>query len=328
MLKTGVLLLMSALAFGQEVAPAAGSAQGESDKSSTVRELALQKPSLADVYCAGFVTKQAVSHNVFVAGGLNSPHAVHFTNGEVVYLSGGKYEMGQQLTLVRELRDPNQYEDFVGQRKLLAATGQPYSELGQAHVIDTRQKMAIAQLDFLCEPVVPGDFVVPRIEHAHISYRRPEHFDVYAPANHKTTGRIVLARDFDNVLGNGSKVYLNVGGQQGVKTGDYFRIFRTYEADMEQPIDALSFKASAAEDTQMHPPYVATGRWDKYARHTGPAISVNDMPRRSLGELLILSTTPTSATGMITFSLEDVHIGDGVELEEAAPVTASQTPQP
>jgi hypothetical protein len=325
MLKTGVLLLMGALAFGQEATPAPSNAQGETSSATSQREVALQKPSLADVYCAGFVTKQPVSHESFIAGGLHSPHAVHYMNGEVVYLSGRNYHVGQQLTLLRELRDPNRYEDFMGQTKLLAATGQPYSELGQAHVIDTRQKMAIAKIDFLCEPAVPGDLAVSRIEHANFNYRRPEHFDVFAPPNNKLTGRIVLARDFDTVLGNGAKVYLSIGAQQGVKAGDYYRIFRTYQTDLEQPIDSLSFKASYAEDTQKHPAHIATGRWDKYSRHKGPEIKVKDMPRRSLGELLILSTSPTSATGMITFSLEDVHIGDGVELEDSAAVSAQVT---
>jgi len=324
MLKTGVLLLLSALAWGQQApAPAVSSTQGETAAANENRAVALQKPSLADVYCSGFVTKEPVSQQVFVAGSLNSPHATHFINGEVVYLSGSNYKVGQQLTLLRELRDPNRYESFDGQMKLLEGIGQPYSELGQAHVIDTRQRMAIAKLDFLCEPAVPGDFAVPRIEHAQLSYRRPKQFDVFAPANNKTSGRIVLARDFDNVLGDGSKVYLTIGAKQGVKAGEYYRIFRTYEADLERPIDQLSFRASYSEDTQAHPAHIASSRWDKYARHKGPGINVNDLPRRSLGELLILSTSPTSATGMITFALEEVHIGDGVELENVTPEEAS-----
>jgi hypothetical protein len=50
------------------------------------------------------------------------------------------------------------------------------------------------------------------------------------------------------------------------------------------------------------------------------------MPQRSLGELIVLSTTPTSATGMITFSLEDVHVGDTVELEPPAAQAANTEP--
>ena len=35
-----------------------------------------------------------------------------------------------------------------------------------------------------------------------------------------------------------------------------------------------------------------------------------DMPRRAVGEIVVINTTPTTATGMIVFSLEDVHVGD------------------
>jgi hypothetical protein len=48
----------------------------------------------------------------------------------------------------------------------------------------------------------------------------------------------------------------------------------------------------------------------------GPNIHVADMPRRAVGEIVILSATPTTSTGMIVFSLEDVHVGDGVELDD------------
>ena len=76
------------------------------------------------------------------------------------------------------------------------------------------------------------------------------------PSNGKASGRIVLAKDFDLLLGTGSKVYMNVGANQGVKVGDYFRAVRTYEADLRDPVDSLSFKASTTEDTQKYPPSI------------------------------------------------------------------------
>jgi len=51
-------------------------------------------------------------------------------------------------------------------------------------------------------------------------------------------------------------------------------------------------------------------------RGKGQRIHVEDMPRRAVGEVVVLSTTPTTATGMIVFALEDVHVGDRVELDE------------
>jgi len=48
----------------------------------------------------------------------------------------------------------------------------------------------------------------------------------------------------------------------------------------------------------------------------GPTIHVSDYPRRAVGEIVVIGTTPTTATGMIVFALEDVHLGDRVELDE------------
>ena len=48
----------------------------------------------------------------------------------------------------------------------------------------------------------------------------------------------------------------------------------------------------------------------------GPTIRVADYPRRAVGEIVVIGTTPTTATGMIVFALEDLHLGDGVELDQ------------
>ena len=50
-------------------------------------------------------------------------------------------------------------------------------------------------------------------------------------------------------------------------------------------------------------------------RGDGPAVHVPDMPRRAVGENLIIGVNPGTATGMIVFALEPVHIGDRVELD-------------
>ncbi len=89
---------------------------------------------------------------------------------------------------------------------------------------------------------------------------------------------------------------------------------RSYEADLHDPVDSLSFKASTTEDTQKHPPSI--DRTSCSPRPTGRSIHVADFPRRAVGEIVVLNTTPTTSTGMIVFALEDVHLGDGVELDE------------
>lgn len=316
MKKIGLLLILclAAAAFAQEAGSAADQAapDGTLPNNRTFPTERVQTPTAADLHCAGFVSKQLLPNAHFVAGGLQTPNTTKFADKEVIYLAGGGYQVGQQYTIVRELRDPNRYEFFAGQHAMLKEMGQPYSELADVRIIDTRSRMAIAQVEFSCEPVVPGDIAIPYVEKPAISFHPPLRFDRFMPPNGKTSGRIVMARDFDGEIGSGMKVYMNVGSNQGVKAGDYFRTFRAYEADLHNPVDTLSFKASTAEDTQAKP---ASVDQNMFTKTSGPTIHVRDLPRRAVGEVVVLSVTPTSSTGMIVFALEDVHLGDGVELD-------------
>src|SRR5208337_2291887 len=111
-------------------------------------------------------------------------------------------------------------------------------------------------------------------------FHPPARFDRFAPTNGKVSGRILMAKDFDGELGSGAKVYLNVGANQGVKVGDYFRAVRSYSADLKDPVDSLSFKASTSEDTQKKPPSIDPKLLTKT---NGPEIHVADFPRRAVG---------------------------------------------
>jgi hypothetical protein len=273
----------------------------------------IQTPSAVDLACAGFISKQLVPNANFVAGDLYTPSVTKNSNGEVVYLAGKGYEIGQKYTIVRELRDPNLYEIFAGQHTLLKTMGQPYSELARVRIIDTRSKMAIAEIEMSCDPVNPGDYVIPYVEKPAITFHPPLRFDRFLPSSGKLTGRIAMAKDFDSEIGPGVKVYMNVGSNQGVKPGDYFRAVRTYEADLHDPVDSLSFKASTSEDSQAKQAVFEPNFLNKTG---GPEIRVRDLPRRAVGEVVIISTTPTTATGMIVFAMESVHLGDGVELDQ------------
>ncbi|PYX36717.1 MAG: hypothetical protein DMG75_09560 [Acidobacteria bacterium] len=325
MKKIGLLFLLVTVGlWGQDTNPGPASApstatgeqstpQGSISTSVTFPTERVQTPTYADLYCAGFISKQPLPNADFVAGGLQTPNTTKFATGEIVYLAGSGYQSGAQFTIVRELKDPNRFETFQGQHAAAAAAGQPYAEIGWVRVVDTRSKMAIAQIEFSCDTIYPGDVAVPFVEKPAISFHPPLRFDRFVPATGKLSGRIVMAKDFDTVLGTGMKAYINVGSNQGVKVGDYFRAVRNYDADLRDPVDSLSFKASTTEDTQKRPPSIEPKMLTK---GKGPQIHVRDLPRRAVGELVILSVTPTTATGMVVFAMEDVHVGDGVELDD------------
>ena len=316
MKKTGLLVLLLATAGWAQTAAdttAPEIPQGTSPTSNSFPGERVMTPTYTDLYCAGFISKQTLPDANFIAGGLQSPTTTKFVRGDMVYLKGSGYTAGAEYEIVRALRDINEYEVYPGQRKLLKETGQPYEEIGRVKIIDTRSRTAIAQIEYACDGVNPGDTAIPFVEKQTVSFHAPVRFDRFLPASSKVSGRIVMGKDFDSQMGTGHKVYMNVGSNQGVKIGDYFRAVRTYDADLKDPVDSLSFKASISEDTQKKTPSFDPGMFEK---GNGPVIHVRDLPRRAVGEIVIIGVTNTTATGMIVFSMEDVHAGDGVELDQ------------
>lgn len=315
MKKTGLFVLLLATAAWAQSGPdaSADAPQGTSPATPSFPTLRVQTPTYADLYCAGFISKQTLPDANYVAGGAQTPTTTKFSRGDIIYLAGTGYTAGAEYEIVRALRDANEYESFPGQKKLLKATGQPYEEVGRVKVIDTRNRTAIGLIEYSCDGANPGDTTIPFVEKQSVSFHAPVRFDRFLPASSRLSGRIVMSKDFDSELGNGQKVYLNVGANQGVKIGDYFRAVRSYETDLKDPVDSLSFKAAIAEDTQKKTPSFDPAMFTK---SNGPVIHMRDLPRRAVGEMVIIGVTNTTATGMIVFSLEDVHAGDGAELDQ------------
>jgi hypothetical protein len=315
-MKKAVLILSVSLAisaFAQDGGSADSTPAGTLPTSMTIPIEKVRTPTTADLYCAGFIGKSVISRGKFVTGGLESPFTTQFAQGEVVFLKGSGYEVGQQYSVVRELRDPNRYEVFPGQWSAVKAAGQPFAELARVQVVDTRSKMAVAQIKYSCDTVLPGDYVIPYSEKTAVEFHAPMKFDRFAPANGQVNGRIIMAKDFDSELGNGAKVYLNIGANQGLKVGDHLKAVRSYAATAHDPVEALSFDATTMEPTQKRQPAIDP---NFLSRTNGPQIHIAEMPRRAVGEIVILGTTPTTATGMIVFSLEPVLVGDRVELDQ------------
>src|SRR5450432_3515685 len=176
MKKTGLLLVFfAAAAWAQSgtesaAAPADQTApQGTVVTSASFPTERVQTASYADVYCAGFVSKQTLADANFVEGGLQTPGTTKFVKGDMIYLAGTGYTAGAEYEIVRELKDINEYEMYPGEKKLVRDTGHPYAEVGRIKIVDTRNKSAIAQIEYSCDPVNPGDTAIPFAEKPMVS---------------------------------------------------------------------------------------------------------------------------------------------------------------
>ena len=85
-----------------------------------------------------------------------------------------------------------------------------------------------------------------------------------------------------------------------------------WRADLQDPVDSLSFKTPIYDPTQMKQAAIDPNWMTKTG---GPMIHVDDMPRRAVAEIVVVGTTPATSTGMIVFAMEPLLVGDKVELD-------------
>jgi hypothetical protein len=189
-------------------------------------------------------------------------------------------------------------------------------------VNEVQKDTGVATFELSCADVMPGDIAIPLVEREAPPFRKVT-LERYAPPSGKPQGRILMAKEFDSFLGSKYKAYLSIGADKGLKPGDYLRATRTYSYSYHDPEAGLSLKASEYEDTQVHPQKLPVGE-------------LSSMPRRTLGDMIVLQVHAKSATAMVLTALEDIHVGDGVEVMDIsdAPVlppinpSFSNAPQP
>ena len=301
MKRTVLVLLLASAAMAQT--------SGEAWRGVTPRETAVrskpQTPTYSDVNCSGFLSEDPVAKQAEVIGDWDTPHQTRLVDGDYVYLTGSNFKVGDAYSIVRQVHDPNRYETFKGQHAALRRTGKMYEDIGRVRVLQVEGHTAITQVEFSCETALPGDTAILYVERPIVKFRSTSTFERFAPANGKLTASIVMAKDFDNQVTEGNKVYLNVGSEQGVKPGDYFRVVRTYEKARQVEVDGISYHGTPDVENAIDPGHVSSTH-------------ISELPRLSIGEMVVLSVTKRTATAMITTSLQDIHLGDVIELEDRA----------
>lgn len=270
-------------------------------------------PTPSDMYCGGFITNQHVPTDHFVAAGWNSPDQTRYAAGiDYLYIHGRDIKEGDRFSIVRPARDLNGYEFYPGQNGTVKDAGQIYFEMGYVKIINVQNHIGVAVPELACADMVVGDLAVPFVERPAPVFRQVK-LDRFAPPSGQPVGRIIAANWFDSMLATKSAAYINIGANKGLKVGDYLRATRTYNYTYHDHEAGLSLKASTPtslldnrpsyEDTQKDPQ-----RFNDYQA----------LPRQTLGDMIVLEVFPKSATVMILTALQDIHVGDGVEVMDVS----------
>lgn len=258
-------------------------------------------PDYNTINCSGFVVDQRVSGDYRLISGEQSNYKITFSSGDYVYINRGQdkgVRVGDRFSVVR----PNDYAGdapwFKWQEKLMKAMGTQYVDAGQVRVVNVQPKVSIAQIIFSCDYMQRGDFVLPYQERPTPPYKEAAAFDHFAPVSGKPVAMVVSGKDNSDAYGRNNAIYVNLGTNQGVKIGDYFRIFR-YQGSMSETV-----------------PQTKNYQFMMYGFGSAPQrYNWNDLPREILGEGIVCMVSRNSSTVMITFSSSEVYAGDYIEIE-------------
>ncbi|MGA3176372.1 MAG: hypothetical protein ABSE19_03385 [Candidatus Acidiferrum sp.] len=292
------------MCLGILLAAVGASAQGNPPSqvvSSTQAVGAQTSPDFSAVYCAGFVSDEKTQDDIRLISGEQSNIKILFARGDYVYINKGSNQgvrVGDRFFAIRPESDPVEVKWFKWQDKLLKAMGTVYKDTGQLVVTGVQPNVSTAQVTFTCNYIQRGDILRPMQERPSPAYKPAGPFDHFAPVSGKSVGMLVVGQNHSQTYGQNSIVYVNLGTNQGVRVGDYFRIFR--------------YQGSHAETA----PSTPDSQYKLFGFGSTPQkYEWNDLPREVLGEGIVIRVDHNSSTMFVTHTSIDTYAGDYVEIE-------------
>jgi hypothetical protein len=286
----------------------------------------------SSLFCAGYIRYQRFGQTPEIAGAEEEQEQRTFADGDIVYLNAGSRQgikAGQSFQIIRPRGDVKGVH-----RKKIGFLGTYVQDVGQLQVFKVREDTSAAKITFTCEAALLGDLLVDIPLRESPLQRTESQFDRFADPSGKQIGRLMMAKDNRELLTKNDIVYIDLGGEDNVKRGDYLTIYRPLGTGNLTRVDneemarnratgfqsdryrggGIGNQASRAKDETAF--VDANGRY-RYRPITSREVKNNrpDMPRKIVGEMVIIDVQSRTATAIITRVANEVHTGDWVEIQ-------------
>jgi len=190
--------------------------------------------SEADVACSPLIIKDTGGLKLKIIGA-EEKIALGLSVFDIIYINSGLNQginPGEQYTIIREEEPVYNYSNG---NKL----GIVYSQEGVAKVIAVQDDSAIAQIISCCDFVKIGDHLIPYKEVAITMVEAIPELDKFAPPSGTIEGSIIYSKDRQIGMGEHSLVFIDLGTNQHIKPGDFFRIFEIDDAEGREMIKVV-----------------------------------------------------------------------------------------
>ncbi len=278
-----------------------------------------------NLYCGGYIQYASEQTPLEIIGGEREQEKRNYGQGDYVYINAGSQQgmrAGQEFSIIRPR---GQFKSKWTKKK--GWLGVYMQELGQLRLTEVKDRVSVAVVTKSCDVMMLGDLLKAVPQRVAPVQRTEVALNHVINPSSKQKGRIVLARDGRELLAKDEVVFIDLGVEDQVKPGDYFTIYRRVGTpnvarfkDEEIPTSAsggfeskkfhggkFSINGQRSEgqsDTGVYGPTVTS---HEIKLHRGP------LPRKVVGEMVVLDVQARTATAVITRTSEEVHTGDFVE---------------
>lgn len=284
------------------------------------------------LYCAGYIRLQKLPHMPEIVGAEEEQEQRTYADGDIVYLNAGTQQgikEGQSFQIIR----PRGTVKGVHKDKR-GFLGIYIQEVGQLQVFKVRENTSAARITFTCDAALLGDLLTDVPLRESPLARSEENLDRFADPTGKQTGRLMMAKDSREMVTRSDVVYIDLGGEDQIKPGDYLTIYRPLGTGNITRFDneemarnratgfqsdrfrggGFSTQGSRAKDSTAF-----VNSEGRYRHRPITSKEVKDhrprMPRKIVGEMVVINVQSRTATAIITRAVSEVHTGDRVEIQ-------------
>ena len=284
------------------------------------------------LFCAGYIRYQRLPHMPEIVGAHEEQEQRTYADGDIVYLNAGSQQgikEGQNFQIIRPRGDvKGVHKDKHGY------LGTYVQEVGQLQVFKVRENTSVAQITFTCDIALLGDLLAPIPDRESPLRRADTNLDRFADPTGKQTGRLMMARDSREMVTTNDIVYIDLGSEDQLKRGDYLTVYRPLGTGNITRVDNEEIARNRANGFQSDRfrgggfSNQATRAKDKTAfvdaegRYRYRPITTREvkrhrplMPRKIVGEIVVIDVQTRTATAIITRIAGEVHTGDWVEIQ-------------
>ncbi|CAN5268312.1 hypothetical protein BH20ACI1_BH20ACI1_06150 [soil metagenome] len=275
-----------------------------------------------NLLCAGYVGTAPVNTSSKIIGAQNEKDGFNFAQNDYIYVNFGTNRGAKVGDLYAVVRPRGKVDTRWTKKRNL---GFYVQEVGAVELVDVKNEFSVARIKTSCENFLLGDLLQPMPNRVSPLFVQRPAMDLFANSSGKTSGRIFMARDGQELLGRETVVYIDLGAEDNVRVGDYLTIYRPLGTG--NILDTQQNESVSARDAGFQSEEYRGGKFSNQASRKsgdtaqGRVVTTNDAKegrpalRRVLGEMVILNVKEKTATAIITRSASEIHTGDRVELQ-------------